>query len=204
MSESNPRLASLMKSVDLREVFSQETTHRSVEESKTEEPTQNVNQEDFSQEPVAKDVESIEQTQEPTVQIERKPNYNAEQNAQSLVYGLQALEQMVLSPLAMFRMHKKIGGKEVKTAMLTAYQKKMSGGELNDEDNRLIAAFEDYERKVSLLTDSILPNEKKTEFLIRAAKPYCEETQMEIKSGLAFWASYGGDFAEKITKIMMM
>lgn len=201
--ENEPKkksLDTLFEAVNLREVFSEATEYREPAKAVVDQVAEKVI--DKVVETAGPIAEKIAPIVEAVPVIPEKP-YDAEKNAQSLVYGMQAIEQIILNPIALGKQHMKIGGKKTKQKMKAAYIKKMNGETLNKTEENLVIALEDYERKMTLLSDSILPNPKKTEFLIRAAIPYCEESKMEVKAGLAFWGAYSGDLVEKITLILM-
>jgi hypothetical protein len=95
------------------------------------------------------------------------------------------------------------GGTKTIKKMKEAYQKKMNGGKLDETEENLITALDDYQQKMKLLSDDFLPSPAETQKLIEAAIPYCEETRLEVKSGLAFWGTYAGSLVAKVTKIAM-
>lgn len=129
--------------------------------------------------------------------------YDPVKNAKGLVYGIQAIEQIVLTPIAIANQRKRAGGKAVLDKMKAAYIKKMSGEKLTAEEENQVKALEDFERKMKLLSDDFLPSASETQKLIEAAVPYCEESKIEIKAGLAFWGAVIGSTSSKVLKIAM-
>lgn len=197
----NPRLSQLMNSVDLGEVLAKPTEERpefQAAKSIIEPMVSAAGDFHIVEEPV---IQHGSVPAAPPQPIE--PPYDPVRNAKGLVYGLQAIESIVLTPIAIVKTRKSAGGKEVLDKMKAAYIKKMSGKKLTEEEENQVKALEDFERKMKLLSDDFLPSPGETQKLIEAAIPYCEETKLEVKSGLAFWGAFAGSLVNKVTKIAM-
>jgi len=195
------RLDQLMNVVDITQVMSQETEVRREKATIQEDFEQETQieesdgSEDFAQQPNKKII--------PSEPIEEEESYDAEKNARAVVYGLQALDSMILVPIATIKTKKRAGGSKVIAAMRKAYEKKMAGEELNDNDKRLLAAFDKYKKDLEILSMEYIPNKQTTDELIRLATPWCEDKKIQFDSGTAFWLTYAGIKAEQITKLLM-
>lgn len=198
------KLNELLDSVDLKSVLAEETTPRP-EETTAEVFTPLVSREgDFherQEQPPAVETPAVEQVKADPPEIEEP--YDPVKNARSLVSTIQSGEALLLTPLAIGKVRRSVGGRETIKAMREALQKKMNGEELTDQDKNLIGALEDYERKMNLLSDSLFPSDQETRQLIQAAVPYCEETKFKVSSGLGFWSAYVAQLGGKIGKILM-
>lgn len=193
------RLDQLMNVVDITQVMSQETEERRekthFEDDFEERNLESEESEDFDQQPPTKII--------PPETIEEEEIYDAEKNARAVVYGLQALDSMILVPIATVKTKKRAGGSKVIAAMRKAYEKQMSGEELNDNDKRLLTAFDKYKKDLEVLSMEYIPNKQTTDELIRLAIPWCEDSRIKFGSGTAFWLTYAGIKAEQITKLLM-
>ena len=137
-----------------------------------------------------------------TVHDVQEEPYDAEQNASSLVYMMTALDQLVLTIAVNVKCRKQAGGNEGLKKMKKVLTKEMSGQELTDHDKLLKAKFQEYKENLALLSKEIVPSDDEIERLIKSAIPYCEETQMKIGSGFAFWTSYGGSLIARASKLL--
>jgi len=185
----NNRLEKLMNAVNLREVITAETKERI--ENTAAEMVQPIiaNKGDF--EPV-----SI------TKQQEVEP-YDAEKQARNLVNGLLAMDSLVLNPIGMLKIRHNAGGSEVIKKMRKVYMKKMSGAALTEEEQNIMDSFETFKNDLNMLSDELVPTDAQRKALMQVAIPYCEDTRINVKSGLVFWGMYTGSFVEKITKILI-
>ena len=195
------RLDQLMNVVDITQVMSQETEVRREKANIGDDFEQqndlegSKESEDFAQQPQNQII--------PSEPIEEEEPYDAEKNARAVVYGLQALDSMILVPIATIKTKKRAGGSKVIAAMRKAYEKQMSGEELNDNDKRLLTAFDKYKKDLEVLSMEYIPNKQTTDELIRLATPWCEDQKIKFSSGTAFWLTYAGIKAEQITKLLM-
>lgn len=198
------RLDEILNAVDIRAELAEETQTRSESQGPSFAPIVQESGDFHETEEVKEPIQTP--TDPPPAPIEEaKPlePYDALKNARSLVYGIQSIEGIVLTPIAVAKARKNMGGGTVIKSMRDAYQKKMRGEKLDETEQNLVAALADYERKMALLSDDILPTQEETNKLIQAAVPYCEETQMNIKAGLGFWGAYFGSMVGKIGKMLM-
>ena len=186
------RLDELFETEDISAVMAQETNE--VEEPELSAPIQ----------PTEPLPPSVPTPSENTPQGEEKKPYNAAANAASLVYGLQAIEQILLNPVAIVKVRKDVGGKEVLDKMRAAVTKEYSGLTLDDNDLRLLKGFAAYKKNMDILSGSLITSKKETDKMIEVALGYCEENQFNVGKGLAFWATFTGSFVEKITTIAFL
>ena len=201
--DNNPRLSSLFETVNLSDVLAQETQEQiskvvdRASDFATDDPKDTAFDTDFDFEP------------SPTVQetfhepMEQEEPYDAEANARSLVYGIQAITTPILTTVGIVKVRQSIGGKKNIEQMRKAVAKEFSGEELSDTDKRLLEAYKAYENKMKLLSGTILPTEKETENLIRSGIHYCEESRIDVGKGLAFYSTVAGDFVSKITTLLL-
>lgn len=194
--ENNSRLNQLLQSsVKLSEVIAQETEEKTaglqnIAQTVVEKTT------DFAPEPV----KQLLQPEEPE---EEEEPYDAEANARSLVGGLLGIDTAIFSVVGVIKTRKSIGGKETLAKMKHAYAKSASGKTLNEEEQRLLQAFEVYKNDMAMLEQDYIPNQKRIEMLVQLAIPYCEESKVKVGPGMAFWASYTGYTVERVAKLMM-
>lgn len=186
-------------SVPLEEIIKEETQHRVIEQ--IQEPVREILQE---QEFVSPQNTPVHNLGTAPLQVEQEDEpYDAETNAVSLVCSIQALEQTILTPVALFKLRHMIGGRETSEAQKAAQVKLFRGEDLTEKEQRILKGLEKYEAKKALVTTALIPSEAKTDQLIKAAIPYCEENRVDVSKGMAFWGSIVGDFVENITKILL-
>lgn len=183
------KLESLMNAVNLREVIGAETRERIEQTVNNLTQPETVNTEDFEPAPI--------------VSTHQEEPYDAEKQARNLVNGLLAIDSLVLNPIGMLKIRHNAGGSAVIKKMRKAYMKKMSGAELNDEEKNILESFETFKNDLNMLSDDLIPTEAQRKALMQVAIPYCEDTKINVKSGLVFWGMYTGSFVEKITKILI-
>jgi hypothetical protein len=198
----NSKLNSLLNLdiVSLADIIAEPTTQRS-ESNLAEDFNEITNKTDFEPEPIIEQVEPPE-PQIDKKQVEAKP-YDPEKNASAMVYGLQAIESIILTPLAIYKHRKTSGGKEVISAMRSAFDRTNLGEELDEKEQRLSDAYQQYKNEIKELSNDLSWSDEKTKNLIKMAIPYCEDKKFEMNSGTAFWMMYGADLAGKITKIIL-
>lgn len=192
------RLNQLMNAVDLREVISTETEEKLAAVKTIVQPIVSPSS-DFDEREIEEEEEELEEEEE----IEEEEPYDAEKNARSVVYGLQALDSLILVPLATLKVKNKAGGKKAIKAMQASYTKQMLGEELNEQDKRILEAFKTYKRDLEILQIDFIPNKQTTEEMIRLAMPWCEDNKIKFGSGMAFWMKYAANKVEQITKILL-
>lgn len=141
--------------------------------------------------------------QAPPEPIEPLKPYDAKKHATALVNGLVTVEALVLTPVATIKARKEVGGNKAIKTMRFAVQKSYTGEKLTEQEETLIKKFEDYQSKMSLLTDDIIPSDAQKKQLIDAAIPYMEEVRWEIGPGAAFWGMYAGNLVGKVGKILL-
>jgi hypothetical protein len=191
------RLNQLMNAVDLREVISTETEEKIAAVKTIVQPIVSPST-DFDEREIEEEEEELE-----VEEIEEEEPYDAEKNARSVVYGLQALDSLILVPLATLKVKNKAGGKKAIKAMQASYTKQMLGEELNEQDKRILEAFKTYKSDLEILQIDFIPNKQTTEEMIRLAMPWCEDNKIKFGSGMAFWMKYAANKVEQITKILL-
>lgn len=191
------RLDKLMSAVNLREVMATETEEKLAAVQTIVEPIISRSN-DFHEREIVKEIE-----EEQEEGVEEEEPYDAEKNARSVVYGLQALDSLILVPIATYKVKKRAGGSKAIKAMQAAKVKQMQGEELTDTDKRILEASKVYMKELEMLQVDFIPNQHTTEELIRLAMPWCEDNKIKFGSGMAFWARYAGLKVEQITKILL-
>ncbi|MDX1447219.1 hypothetical protein [Lishizhenia sp.] len=191
-----------MNAPNLLDVIAQPTEEKNPNYSSTIDLESNFS-EDFDFDAIHQEQRETEQEQQAAAPVVPLQPYDAKKHATSLVNGLVVAETLVLSPIATVKARKSIGGNKVIKAMRAAYQKEFSGEELDDQEKRLVEKYKDYEAKMKMLSDDILPSDSIKKQLIDAAIPYMEEVRWEIGPGAGFWTMYVGSFASKVAKILM-
>lgn len=182
-------------SVNIAEVIAEETQIREPAPFVPEVQEENTFHESAKPEAAAVRVETEEE--------EPEEEYDAERNARSLVYGINAVRQPIYTGAAMIKLHQMVGGSETKKKWREVQQKMFKGEELSEQEQKMLVGMEKYEMKKNQLSEAILPNEKRTEHQIKAAIAYCEETKITVNTGLAFWGMIAGDTVEDITRILI-
>lgn len=140
---------------------------------------------------------------EPEIEEEEEDEYDAESNARSLVGGLLGLDTTIFSIIGVVKAKKSVGGKASIDKMKQAYVRKINGGEVTEEDQRLLDAFEVYKNDIAMLEQDYIPNQKRVEMLVKLAIPWCQESKIKVGSGMAFWANYTGYTVERVAKLLM-
>jgi hypothetical protein len=135
--------------------------------------------------------------------IEEEP-YDAQQNAESLVYGLNALTAPLLTTASYLKLQQLSGGREFKKLVREAERNELMGKELSERDKKLLKSRDIFNKKLDQLSEACLASDKKIERQIRAAKPWCKKKRINVPEGLAFWGEFVSDQVESITKILML
>lgn len=136
------------------------------------------------------------------VEEQEEEPYDAEANASSLVYTMNAIDSLLLSFAVNLKCRADAGGGKTLKKMKTVLTKELTGAELTEHEKLLKAKFEQYKANMKLLTDGIFPSQPEIDRLIQAAIPYCEETKLKMGSGFAFWTNYVGSVVTRASKIM--
>lgn len=128
--------------------------------------------------------------------------YDAEANASSLVYTMNAIDSLLLSFAVNLKCRADAGGGKTLKKMKAVLTKELTGAELTEHEKLLKAKFEQYKANMKLLSEGIFPTQPEIDRLIQAAIPYCEETKLKMGSGFAFWTNYVGNVVTRASKIM--
>lgn len=140
----------------------------------------------------------------PTPEPERDPDYDAEANARSLVIMLTGFDALLLTGVSHLKCRAAAGGGAVIKEMRQALTKELvAGAELTDHEKNLIAKFKEYDAKIKMLSGAVLCSPTEQQQMIDAAIPYCEESQLKIGAGFAFWTTYGSNLTGRVLKILM-
>lgn len=187
--------------VDFAEIASRPTEHKAKGATEISMPS---NSADFNI-PISESEPEPEYQQpkpEPVVLTPEKP-YDAERNAVAMTYGVVSIRTVLLTFAAGWKAQSDFGGSASLKNMKKAAIRKRIGKELSEVEKNQAESFEEYKRLVDMLTDDIVPSDKKLKSMFRAATPYFEETQKEISPLLGFWAEVVSDTVECATKIIL-
>lgn len=158
---------------------------------------------DFDIEAIEEERQIENEAQEAATPIVPLQPYDAKKHATALVNGLFVVESLALTPIATIKARNSVGGTKAIKAMRNAYQKQFKGEDLDEQEKRLIENLKEFEAKMKLLSDEILPTDREKQNLINAAIPYMEEVRWEIGPGLGFWGMYASSTISKIATIFM-
>lgn len=214
---NNPRLQKLYQSTDLGAILARPTELKpevSGSSNDFEESLQTEELEDSNSEEIVSESNNFDflpqkpengrfSIPEPTIEQPIEEPYDAERNARSLVYGLQAIDTPILTTIGVFKLRKSVGGKKVIDQMREAIVKEMEGEELTEKDQRLLKSFAVYEKKMQALQTTLLPDEAATNHLITMATDYCEESRINVSPALGFYSNYAGALVSKITTVLL-
>lgn len=158
---------------------------------------------DFAEDPIDTTEDSrIPRYTKPYEEELNEEPYDAEANASSLVYTMNAIDSLLLSFAVNLKCRADAGGGKTLKKMKTVLTKELTGAELTEHEKLLKAKFEQYKANMKLLTDGIFPSQPEIDRLIQAAIPYCEETKLKMGCGFAFWTNYVGSVVTRASKIM--
>lgn len=180
------------ESFDLNSILSAPTTIRSetpVETQFAEVEEQNTLEFDEKEEII----QEVEEEQEP---------YNPEEEAEKLLGLIAAANNITMTPLALWRLKKKRGGKQVIERMQVMKAKQFSGQKLTENEQRLIDQYDAYLLDKQQLQQAIPYTEQEMEMLKQLAIPYCQSSKLKVNSGAAFWSALGGVQLQRIFAII--
>lgn len=187
----------IISEVSLTDILSTPTERKEVNEDHSNDF---INQDDFSNDISHDDEFEDKPNREPQDEDE---DYDAETEAKKLVSLLSAMNSLVVTPVANWKLRKNIGGKRTLERMKKAYTKKVSGQDLSENDEKLLSAFENYKNDMAILSGEIPYSENEIKTLNELAVPYLEETKMKINGSASFWTVFGGMQVSKIVKVLM-
>ncbi len=133
---------------------------------------------------------------------QEKP-YDAEANARSLVYGLNAIDTLIFTTIGAHKAKKKIGGKEGLKEMRIVEAKKKQGKELTEKEKEIYASSLAYVSELDKLADDYVPTDKQRQVLIDMAIPACEATQLQMGPWVGFLIVYASQTVEKTSKLIL-
>ena len=193
-------LNSLVSQVSLTDILSQPTEQKEVNKSSDE----FINEDDFANEVIEDDIQEDEFISDQLKREEEEDeDYDAESEAKKLVGLLSAMNSLVVTPVAHWKLRKNIGGKKTLDRMKNAYQKNVRGDELNEREQKLLAAFQSYKKDMEILSGEIPYSDHEIETLNKLAVPYLNESKMKISGAGSFWTVFGGMQISKIVKVLM-
>lgn len=135
------------------------------------------------------DFEEVEKftRKEPKEAIEIDIPYDAEENAEILVELIDVANIQTLTPLAKWKLRKKLGGKPGLRQKQILFEKKFNKEELTDGEKRDIELYQAYLKDKLEIEEAIpyTPDEK--EALKTAAIPYLKQSKLRIGGGASFW-----------------
>lgn len=170
---------------DLNSVLEQPTVVRSEvlepEADPTEQSFSGLEFDDFP------DEENLEQDEE-KVSIP----FDAEAAAENLV-SLLAAGNLLLTPLANWKLKKKRGGKAGISVLQVAYVKSLGVGadKMTDLEKKQLTIYMAYLRDKEELEKAIPFTDEEIAKLTRLAVPYCKATKFSVSAGSGFWTTYG-------------
>lgn len=130
-------------------------------------------------------------------------DYDAEKEAESLVWTLNAIDGSVLNVVALLKCRSNAGGSKGIEKMKEALAKKATGVELTPEDTAQIAAMAEFRKNMDYLSGKMHVKPDEQARLVQVATAYCEETRFHMGSATAFWANYFGSLTGRITEIII-
>lgn len=195
-------LSSMVNNVSLTDILSKPTERKEINNDNTEDF---INEEDFLNSVVEDEIEDDGRSERrpPVEDHEEEEEYDAESEAQKLVGLLSAMNSLVVTPVAHWKLRKNIGGKKTLERMKNAYQKNVRGDELNDREQKLLEAFQSYKKDMEILSGEIPYSDHEIETLNKLAVPYLNESKMKISGAGSFWTVFGGMQVSKIVKVLM-
>lgn len=133
---------------------------------------------------------------------EVEEEYDAVQEAEKLIAMIAAANNLLMTPLAVWKLKKKRGGKASIARMEALKAKQFSGAELSEAEKNLVLQYDAYLRDRESLQSVIPYTKEEIQMLKELAIPYCQGSKMKINSGFAFWAALGGTQLSRIMAII--
>jgi hypothetical protein len=141
----------------------------------------------------------IEQEQEEEFDISP---YNAEENAEILVELIDVVNIQTLTPLARWKLRKKLGGKTEVTRKQLLFEKKLSQSKLTEEEKRDIELYQAYLKDKAEIEKAIPYTEDEKKNLKQAAIPYLMQSKLKIGGGMAFWTQLAMIQGSRIMQVL--
>lgn len=133
---------------------------------------------------------------------EPEEDYDAEQNATSLVYLMSSVDTAILNGIGMLKVKAAAGGRKALSEMKDVLLKELSSVELTEDEKKLAAKFKEYKANLKLLEMEVPPSQNEIDRLIQMAIPYCENSKIKVGGGFAFWTGYAASLSQRIFKII--
>lgn len=128
--------------------------------------------------------------------------YNAEENAEILVELIDVVNIQTLTPLARWKLRKKLGGKTEVTRKQLLFEKKLSQSKLTEEEKRDIELYQAYLKDKAELEKAIPYTEDEKKNLKQAAIPYLMQSKLKIGGGMAFWTQLAMIQGSRIMQVL--
>lgn len=128
--------------------------------------------------------------------------YDAEENAEILVELIDVVNVQSLTPLARWKLRKKLGGKTEVTRKQLLFEKKLNKETLTDEEKRDIELYQAYLKDKEELDKAIPYTDEEKKNLKQAAIPYLKQTQLKIGGGMAFWTQLAMIQGSRIMQVL--
>lgn len=182
--------------VNIDEILSEDTTQRS-------EATQN---EDFDIETSSSDLggNDFQLSDEPEIKPEKElaDPYDAKSEAAKLVALISSLNNVTLTPLAIWKVKHKKGGKKEIEKMQIVKAKEYQGKKLTEDEKRMVDNYNAYLQDKKELQNAIPYTEAETKLLNEMDIPYCASTKMKINGGMTFWTALGAIQFTRVIQIL--
>lgn len=117
-------------------------------------------------------------------------DYDPELEAEKRVEFMDSLMTIILSPAAQYFKLKGIGGKKQLNKMKIAYQKKLKGEELKEEDEKMIREFETYKKDLEILEGKIQISDEDKKLLKQVCVPMAKEHRIKTDSQAVFYTVF--------------
>jgi|GEM_PF-2602212 len=149
--------------------------------------------------------EDEKETAENLIEQEQKQPeepYDAEENAALLVGCIASVNDIVMTPLARWKVRHKFGGKKTLKTYQLQFAKSFTNKKLTDQEQKLADLYTAYLKDKEEMEKAIPYTDKEIENLTRAAIPYCKQSRIKVNGGVAFWVELGSLQMERIITVL--
>lgn len=185
--------------VDLSTILSQPTQTRfeSVSTEYAPEATEREALSSLEFEPIPQPVSPI-----PAEELIDISPYDAEENADILVELIDVVNIQSLTPLARWKLRKKLGGRTEVTRKQLLFEKKINKEKLTDAEKRDIELYQAYLKDKEELEKAIPYTDEEKKNLKMAAVPYLKQHQIKVGGGFAFWTQLAMIQGSRIMQVL--
>ena len=129
--------------------------------------------------------------------------YNAEEAAENLVAVLSSLNYFI-TPLAVWKLKKKRGGKTAIEKMQVIYAKSLGkdAEKITEQERQQLHMYQAYLKDKEELENAMPFTEKETDELTKLAIPYCRANRIKVPKGAGFWGAYGAMQFQRVMAII--